>query len=267
MLLTGNWGALPCVLLLACSRDDDLSYSRLSTLSMERRAVGQYIVGDASPAAVPSVSSGRRERNRRETESGRVSWSARGLTRAAYVIRVCDITRRRERERGRSASDAVARRPAKLAANFKLQTRRRTVMAIDHPARDFSRPYAASSDENDRSETGNDRPAIAMTIVAASRPREIFGRAIERERLLAEAAASPQPPVLPGASRGPRVIRTQGGCVHLHGASAAMANLASAADTAFPENRKHLCKLLRRFVNVQLCVGKIEQSNFIKIFT
>lgn len=66
---------------LACSRDDDLSYSRLSTLSRSgaarwRRATGQYIVGDASPAAVPSVSSGRREREREIEERWRVGESA-----------------------------------------------------------------------------------------------------------------------------------------------------------------------------------------------
>lgn len=54
------------------------------------------------------------------------------------------------------------------------------VMTIDHAARDFSRPYAASSDESDRSETGSDRPAIAMTIVgrfaAPRRQREFRPR-------------------------------------------------------------------------------------------
>lgn len=72
-------------------------------------------------------------------------------------------------------------------------------MTIDHAARDFSRPYAASSDEGDRGETGSDpsdRPAIAMTIVAASRPRAgDLGRTTDRWRLLAEAAVSLRNPL------------------------------------------------------------------------
>jgi len=92
VLLTGNRGAFPCVSFSACFRDDDLSYSRLSTLSAERR--GSLTARDRTIHRRRCVAGGgsecqfrekrereRRKRDRRETESGRVSWLARGLRR------------------------------------------------------------------------------------------------------------------------------------------------------------------------------------------
>jgi len=75
---------------------------------------GQYIVGDASPAVVPSVSSGRRERKRereRVRERGKkerdrrrdrreIEWESQlvgeGVERRVYVIYYTSVTRREE---------------------------------------------------------------------------------------------------------------------------------------------------------------------------
>jgi len=131
-------------------------------------------------------------------------------------------------------------------------------MTIDHATRDFfSRPYAASSDEGDRGETGSDRPAIAVTIVAASRPRAgngNFGRAADRWRLLAEAAASLRNPLPPS--------RVAGSCdaggayrVHSRGVSGATADSASLAFA-----------LVETSGILNYDAGEIEQLSFIQIF-
>ena len=67
-------------------------------------------------------------------------------------------------------------------------------MTIDHAARDFSRPYAASSDEGDRGETGSDRPAIAMTIVASRRGFQPYRRSLAPP--CGSSGIIPQPPTL-----------------------------------------------------------------------
>ena len=72
-------------------------------------------------------------------------------------------------------------------------------MTIDHAARDFSRPYAASSDESDRGETGSDRPAIAMTIVASRRGFRPCRRSLAPPR--GSSGITPQPPTLSHIAR------------------------------------------------------------------